>query len=231
MLNCTISTATIGELYSAWPGIVWCLTSAKNIKKSLNKSGMLAPAHVLWVKLLPVRSDVFFQKYILYYIDISLLKTKNKNTIICISLEQLRMINMQQTSAYHIFCSLSNIKQSLSLLESASIFLILTTRFFGMMVNVDINVYIIAHENLCKISWVLYSVWLISYNTCWAPARSRGRACLCYHIQTPARARTICDHARENSYKSSGAQATIKFAGDVQIAEIIRCQFYLWPKH
>jgi len=25
------------------------------------------------------------------------------------------------------------------------------------------------------------------------------------------------------------AQAIIKFAGDVQIAEIVRCQFYLWP--
>ena len=49
----------------------------------------------------------------------------------------------------------------------------------------------------------------------------------CYHIQTPAGARTICDHAREKSLKSSGARAIIKFAGDVQIAEIVRCQFYL----
>ena len=73
--------------------------------------------------------------------------------------------------------------------------------------NFYINVLIIARENSCKISRAPY-----------------GR---CYHIQTPAGARTICDHAREKSLKSSGARAIIRFAGDVQIAEIVRCMFYL----
>jgi len=41
------------------------------------------------------------------YIDISLLKTKNIITKICISFEQLRMINMQRTSAIEIFAFLS----------------------------------------------------------------------------------------------------------------------------
>jgi len=49
----------------------------------------------------------------------------------------------------------------------------------------------------------------------------------CYHIQTPAGALTICDHSKENSLKSSGAQTIIKFAGDVQIAEIVRLQFFV----
>jgi len=46
----------------------------------------------------------------------------------------------------------------------------------------------------------------------------------CYHIQTPPG--TICDHANEYSYKSSGARAIIKLAGDLQFAEIVRRQFY-----
>ena len=44
---------------------------------------------------------------------------------------------------------------------------------------------------------------------------------------TLAGARTICDHAREKFKTSSSARTIIKFNGDVQIAEILRCQFYL----
>jgi len=46
-------------------------------------------------------------------------------------------------------------------------------------------------------------------------------------IETPACARTICDHARENSQKTIGAWAIINFAGDLQIAKIVGRQFYL----
>ena len=81
------------------------------------------------------------------------------------------------------------------------------------MANFYIHIFIIARENSCKIDR--------------APYGARPGIGRCFHIQTPAGARTICDHAKENSYKSSGARAIIKFAGDVQIAEIVRCQFYL----
>jgi len=64
------------------------------------------------------------------------------NTIRYISLEQLRMKNMQRTSAIEIFAVWFSPP---SLSESAPVFLILTTCFFGrMMANFDINVYIIA---------------------------------------------------------------------------------------
>ena len=72
------------------------------------------------------------------------------------------------------------------------------------MANFDKNVFIIEPENSCQIDRAPYGVRLISYN-----------------------AHTICDHARENSLKSPGARAIIKFVGYVQIAEIVPCQFYL----
>ena len=84
--------------------------------------------------------------------------------------------------------------------------------------DIHVNVLINARENSCKIGRAPYGVRLIFYNA------GTGR---CFHMQTPDGARTICDHARENSLKSSGARAIIKFAGDVHIAEIVRCQFYL----
>ena len=91
------------------------------------------------------------------------------------------------------------------------------------MAKFDINEFFIAPENSRKIGRAPYGVRLISYNTVRCPAGHRPM--LSY--KTPAGARTICDHARENSLKSSGARAIIKFAGDVQIGEIVRCQFYL----
>jgi len=78
------------------------------------------------------------------------------------------MNSMQRTSAIE-FCSLAQVWFSpLSLSESASIFLILTTCFVReMMANFDTNEYIIARENLfhpCKIGRAPYGVRLISYN-------------------------------------------------------------------
>ena len=77
------------------------------------------------------------------------------------------------------------------------------------MANSNINVHIIARENLfhpCKIGRAPYGVRLISYNAGRAP----------YNVQTGI---GLC-------YQMSGARAIIKFAGDVHIAEILRCQFY-----
>ena len=68
---------------------------------------VLAPADLLWVELPPVRSNVFCRSIYCIYIDISLQKTKNINTNIYISLEQLRIINMQWTSAIEMFEVLS----------------------------------------------------------------------------------------------------------------------------
>ena len=43
-----------------------------------------------------------------------------------------------------------------------------------------------------------------------------------------SRTRTIRDHTKNISPKSTGARAILKFACDLQIAEIVRQQFYLW---
>ena len=80
--------------YGARPDIVRCLTSAKNIKISLNKS---ADADVLWVELPPMRSDVFLQMYILHlhrYITSKDQKHKYKNIYFASATED---INMQRT--------------------------------------------------------------------------------------------------------------------------------------
>jgi len=84
------------------------------------------------------------------------------------------------------------------------------------MAHFDINEFTIAPENSPKIGRSLTT-----------PYGARPGIGRCFHIQTPAGARAICDHARENSLKSSCSRAIIKFAGDVQIGEIVRCQFYL----
>jgi len=102
---------------------------------------------------------------------------------------------MQQTSAIKFF-SLEQVWFSPpSLSESVSVFLILTTCFFGgIMANFDINVYIIAHENLfhaCKISRAPHDVRLISYKASRSPFGARPGIGRCYYIQTPAGAHTI----------------------------------------
>jgi len=90
----------------------------------------------------------------------------------------------------------------------------------GTIANFDINIFIIARENWFhpyKIGRAPYGVRLISYNAGRAPYGSQSGIGRCYHLQTPAGARTTCDHTRENSLKSPGALVIIKFAGDVQI--------------
>ena len=52
---------------------------------------------------------------------------------------------------------------------SESAFLILTLFFKGMVLNFDINVFIIARENSCKIGRAPYGVRLIPYNAVRAP--------------------------------------------------------------
>ena len=63
------------------------------------------------------------------------------------------------------------------------------------MANFDINEFTIAPEKSRKIGRASYGARLISYNAIWCPAGHRPM--LSY--KTPAGARTICDHARENS--------------------------------
>ena len=107
---------------------------------------------------------VFCRSTYCIFIDISLLKTKIINTKIYISFEELRIINMHLQVLLK-FCSLDQVFSSPSLSELASIFLILTTCFFGEMVaNFDINLFTIARENSCKIDRAPYGVRLISYN-------------------------------------------------------------------
>jgi len=115
---------------------------------------------------------IYIRTYCIY-INNFILKNKNINIKIYISLEQLRMNTMQRTSAIN-FCSFVQVLFSPPLLsESSLIFFILTTCFFGgMMANFDINVYIIARETLfhpCKIGLAQYGIRLISYNAGWAP--------------------------------------------------------------
>jgi len=107
------------------------------------------------------------------YRDISLLKTKNINTKIYISLEQLRMINMQRTSAIGSFVVLSKCGFHYHHCQSQpQSFFILTTCFFGgILANFDINEFTIAPEKSRKIGRAPYGVRLISYI---------GR---CYHIR------------------------------------------------
>jgi len=60
-----------------------------------------------------------------------------------------------------------------SMTESASIFFILTTCFFGgMLANFDINEFTIAPENSRKIGRAPYGVRLISYNARTMPGRA-----------------------------------------------------------
>ena len=79
------------------------------------------------------------------------------------------MNNMQRKSAIEMFTIFRKCCFHTHHCQSASVFLILTTCFFGgKMAHFDIIVYIIARENVfhpCKIGRALYGVRLISYVT------------------------------------------------------------------
>jgi len=108
---------------------------------------------------------MFLQKNILHLHRYFTFKDQKKLIQKYILLEQLRVINMQRTSAIEYFAVLSKCFSSPSLSESASIFLILTNCFFeGMMANFDIHIFIIAREKSCKIDRAPYGVRLISDN-------------------------------------------------------------------
>jgi len=113
---------------------------------------------------------------------------------------------MQQTSAIDIFavldqCGFHFITVRLSLGVSY---------FGGMMANVDINVYIIARESLL--------------HPCTVPGRAS--ADVITYKRRPALVRYVT-HTRENSQNQlSGARLIIKFAGDLQIAEIVWRQLF-----
>jgi len=144
----------------------------------------------------PVRIDLYLQRYILHLHRYFTSEYQNYKYKIYISLEQLRMKHMQRTCAINCFAVLWFSLPSLS--KSASIFLIWATCFFGgMMANFDINVYIFTLEKLfhpCKIGRATYCVRLITYNAGRAPYDVRPGIGWCYHIETPAGTRAICDH-------------------------------------
>ena len=84
------------------------------------------------------------------YIDILLLKTKNINEKIFISLEQVRMIYMKRTSAIEVFAVLSKCGFHHYHCQSQLNFSYFNNLFLGgMMANFDINEFIIARENSC----------------------------------------------------------------------------------
>ena len=58
-----------------------------------------AAAEVLFVELPPERSEMYLQKYILHQHRYFILKTKKINSKIYFSIEQMRMNNLQRTSA------------------------------------------------------------------------------------------------------------------------------------
>ena len=118
---------------------------------------------------------VFAEEHIFYciYIDISLLTTKNINTKIYISLEQLKMINMQRKSAIESYAFLSKYGFHHHHCQSKSqYFLILTTCFFRGIITTS-NEFTIAPENSSKIGRPPYGVRLITYNAVRCPAGHR----------------------------------------------------------
>ena len=162
--------------------IVRCLTSARNFKKSLNKSADARPGTGRCPSgHLPMfyesnchgwEATCFCRSAYCIFIDILPLKTKKtsmKNIYFAWAAED----DLHETNKwYWIFCSLEQVWfSSLSLSESASIFLILTTSFFGeMMTNFDINVFIIARENSY---WISYNAGRAPYNILRCPAGHR----------------------------------------------------------
>ena len=75
-----------------------------------------------------------------------------KNINIYNSLKQLRTNNSQRTSTIEIFAVMSKCGFYLHDCQSKSQLFILTTCLFGgMMVNVDINAFMIARENVSSV--------------------------------------------------------------------------------
>ena len=114
-------------------------------------------------------------------IDISLVKNKNLNSIVYVSLEELRMNNMQTKKYYGKVCNLEHVLFSHpSLSESASMSISFSNfnNLFLWRNDGEFWYYciIIARENVFhpfKIGRVSYGVRLISYNAVSAPYGSR----------------------------------------------------------
>jgi len=120
---------------------------------------------------------------------------------------------------YWNFCSLKQVCiSSPSLPEPVSIFLILTSCFFGgMMANFDINLFIIALENSCKIGRAPYTFRLISFNAGQAP----------YDI-----VRFPAGHRPRLSYTDAGRHPYEMWPRKKKILKIVRCpgnyQIHRW---
>ena len=137
------------------------------------------------------------------YIDISFLNTKNINILNNI----FRLCSWGLTCSEHVLLGKKQSRASvfLSLSESVSIFLILTTCFFWeTMASFDINyMYSSLHVKfrVKSAGHRTVSGWFLTtpagrHTTSYGARPGIGRW---FHIQTTDGARTICDHARENS--------------------------------
>jgi len=121
----------------------------------------------------PWKATCFCWSTYCIYIDILLLKTKYVNRKIYISLEQLKMINMQRKSAIESYAFLSKYGFHHHHCQSKSqYFLILTTCFFRGIITTS-NEFTIAPENSSKIGRPPYGVRLITYNAVRCPAGHR----------------------------------------------------------
>ena len=190
--------------FGAWPGIVRCLSSARNFNKSLNKS---ADARLGTGRCPSGHRSMFYESnchrweetcfcrstYCIY-IDISLLKTKNIYEKTFISLEQVMIIYMKRTSAIEFFTVLSK-----------CVFITITVR-----VSLDLSFFnnLFLWRNDGKFWYKCF------YNCTWK-----------FVLNRPGTVRCPADLLQ----RRPGARAIIEFAGDVQIAEIVGCQCYLWP--
>jgi len=155
------------DINSDRPGTVRCPAGHRtmseknrNIRKSLNQradarpgTGQCLSGHRLMFYESNCRrweATCIYRGTYCIYIDISLLKTKYKNTKNIYCLSSLGQIACNEHCAIYIFAVLSKCVFHLYHCQSQPyFFLILTTYFFrGMNAKFDINIYIIACENL-----------------------------------------------------------------------------------
>jgi len=153
------------------------------------------------------------------------MKSMNINTNLLIANEKLRMIKMQRTTIAvdEVFTDCQVYIKKLSVWikpESKSGWVLMFWQPISLAAwwRILVLTYTLLHVNIPKIADR-------------PPYGSRLCIGRCFHIQTPAGACTICDHARKICWKTSGFRTIIKFAGYLQVAEIVPRQFYLWQNH
>jgi len=207
-----IPTAPVRAPYGARPGIVRCLTSVRNFQKSLKKSAVARPGtgrcpsghQPMFYESNCHRWEAtcFCRRTYCIYIDISLLKTLIQKNIFCLSSwgwltcnEQVLLIFLQSWASVFFFTI--TVRVSLNLSYFNKLFLLKVWLriliYIYSLLHVKIRVKSTGHRTVS--GWYLTTP--AGHRTTSYGARPGiGR---CFHIQTPVGARTICDHAKENS--------------------------------